>query len=52
VLIDKSFSKITAEKYLAAIAVPNFSHFIKIVARNQTFVSEALIYVLWNAIVE
>ena len=43
VLIGESFSKLTAEKYLAAIAVPNFSHFIKIVARNQTFVSEALI---------
>jgi len=43
VLIDKSFSKLTAEKYLAAIALPNFPRFIKIVARNQTFVSEALI---------
>ena len=43
VLIDKSLSKITAEKYLAAIALPNFRLFITMVARNQTFVSEALI---------
>ncbi len=43
VLIEKSFSKITAEKYLALIAVSNFPHFIKMIARNQIFVSEALI---------
>jgi len=43
VLLGNSFSKLTAEKYLAAIAVPNFSYFIRTVARNQTFVSEALI---------
>ena len=42
-LIEKSFSKITAEKYLAAIVVPNYLHLIKLVARNQTYVSEALI---------
>ncbi len=43
VSIGKSFSKITAEKYLAAFALPNYLHFIKIAAQNQTFVSEALI---------
>jgi len=42
-LIGKSLSQTTAQNYLASSALPNFWRALQTVARNQTFVSEALI---------
>lgn len=41
-LLNKSLSRTTAQNYLASFALPNFSRALQTVARNQTFVSEAL----------
>ena len=42
-MIGKSLSRTTVQNYLASFALPNFSRALQTVARNQTFVSEALI---------
>ena len=42
-LMEKSFSRSTAQNHLAAIALPNFTRALQTVARNQTFVNLARI---------
>ncbi len=43
VLLGRSLNRTTAENYLASRALPNFLRALQTVARNQNFVSEALI---------
>ena len=42
-LVNKSLSRTTVQNYLASLVMPNFTRTAQTVARNQTFVNEALI---------